>query len=117
MEWERAVDQALAETGEPVELRAAALKVAFDKLETEQDQLDGIRRLLDLAEDESVAVVYPILFDRTCSTGILDVVFADVLNRPEEIKQPVIGRIADDPEHPLCAAAAHILSETREETE
>jgi len=112
--WEAAVD-ALVEVRPDADLaaRGRQLHEQFSALETEQDKIDGTRRLMNLMPDEAVPAVYPILFDLTQPEEVLGTIFSDILNRPETVKQPVIDAVAQEVRHPMFTDAAHIKEVTR----
>ena len=112
-DWERAVDLAIAQTNAPVELRARQVKEAFDKLADDAKE-ENIRRLLNLTPDDQFGLVSEILFDKTCSENVLDAIFSDALNRPEEIKVPIMKRLVQDKKHPMFFESARILDITGE---
>lgn len=110
-EWERVVDGAIAETNTPVEIRAHAVKEAFDKI-SEDAREENIRRLLNLTPNDQFGLVNEILFDKSYSENVLDAIFSDALNRPEAIKVPIMRKLVLDKKHPMFFQSARILDVT-----
>ncbi len=100
----------------PTPAQRAAFYNAFKKLH-EDNQQESIARATNLLPDENISLLYDILFDTSLDETILDAVFSDVLNRPEEIKEPIIDIIAKDKKHPLFTEAAHIKNVTAPDPE
>jgi len=92
----------------PVETHARSLKAAFDCLE-QPDRLECLSFALNLLPDEQFPAIYPIMFDKSQEPDILDAIFDDALNRPEEIKHPLMKALRADREHPLFFDSARIL--------
>lgn len=111
--WDAMVRQ-LAETNSaPTEERIVQVKEAFDCL-GKADQMDGMRLALNLLPDEQFPCLYGILFDKSENAEILDAIFSDALNRPEEIKLPAMKILAMDKQHPMFFESARILDATGE---
>jgi hypothetical protein len=111
--WEGLVD-ALAESKDvPTHERMMSVKEAFDAV-AKKDQMDAIHTALNLVPDEQFAALYAILFDKQESEDVLDAIFSDALNRPEEIKVPLMKELAKDKTHPMYFESARILDATGE---
>ena len=106
--WETLVDQVIEQKNVPVEEQAKRVKEAFDKLDKE-DQMDGIHRSLNLFPEEQFPSLYAILYDKTENPEVLDAIFSDALNRPEELKNPLMKELVKDKEHPCFFESARIL--------
>ena len=50
-----------------------------------------------------------VLFDPAQPTEVVDAVFNDLLNRPEEVKTPLLEEISQDSSYANCAEARRIL--------
>jgi len=111
--WESLVDQMAEMTDAPTRERRASVKEAFDKLGKE-DQMDAIQTALNLLPDEQFTSLYGILFDKQENPEVLDEIFSDALNRPEEIKIPLMKELAKDKTHPMFFESARILDATGE---
>jgi len=106
--WETLVDQLAEQKDASPQEQAARVKEAFDKLDKE-DQMDGIHRSLNLLPDEQFPALYAILYDKTEDAEVLDAIFSDALNRPEELKNPLMKELVKDKEHPCFFESARIL--------
>ncbi len=106
--WDSLVDRLAEREGPPDEEASRRVKEAFDALDP-ADQMDGIRRSLNLFQDEQFPVLYGILFDKAENAEVLDAIFSDALNRPEEIKNPLMKELVKDKEHPCFFESARIL--------
>jgi len=111
--WETLVDQMAEMTDAPTRERRASVKEAFDKL-AKADQMDAVQMALNLLPDEQFTSLYGILFDKQGDPEVLDEIFNDALNRPEEIKVPLMKELAKDKNHPLFFESARILDATGE---
>ena len=106
--WETLVDQLVEQKDASPQEQAARVKEAFDQLDKE-DQMDGIHRSLNLLPDEQFPALYGILFDKAESAEVLDAIFSDALNRPEELKNPLMKELVKDKTHPCYFESARIL--------
>ncbi len=106
--WEALVDQLAEQADPPTPERQTRVKEAFDRL-AKEDQTGGIQTALNLLPDEQFPVLYGILFDKGESEEVLDAIFSDALNRPEEIKMPLMRELRKDREHPMFFESARIL--------
>jgi len=106
--WENRVEALRDKTQAPSAQQAIAMKQAFDELHAD-DRLDAIQYALLLLPDMQISVIYPILLDKSQSEEVLDAIFDDVLNRDEQIKNPLMRELRKDKEHPLFFESARIL--------
>ena len=112
-EWESLVDKLSEMTEKPTKETAKEVKEAFDKLD-KKDQQDAIQRAVNLLPDEQFPSLYGILFDKSENADVLDTIFSDGLNRPEDIKVPMMKELVVDKEHPMFFESARILDVTGE---
>ena len=75
----------------------------------EENRTEEVHHAMNLLPDESVSVMYGVLFDKTQPEEIMDVIFSDILNRDEDIKNPMMREIVKDETHPMYTVSAHIL--------
>lgn len=54
-------------------------------------------------------VVYGVLFDKTQPSEVIDVIFRDLLNRDEAIKNLLMEEIVKNKAHPMYVESARIL--------
>ncbi|MCL1920597.1 MAG: hypothetical protein FWG50_05890 [Kiritimatiellaeota bacterium] len=90
------------------------IRDAFREM-SEENRMEEVHHAMNLLPDESVEVMYGVLFDKTQPEDIMDVIFSDILNRDEGLKIHMLREIAKDKDHPLYAIAAHILEVTDDE--
>lgn len=79
---------------------------------TEENRMEEVHHAMNLLPDESIAVIYGVLFDKTQPEDIMDVIFSDILNRDEAIKILMMREIAKDPTHPMYEESVRILEIT-----
>ena len=106
--WESMVSEVVEQKAVPTPEYAKHVKEAFDKLDR-ADQLDGIHQALNLFSDKQFHSLYEILFDKGEEPEVLDAIFSDALNRPEEIKMPLLKALSKDRDHPMFFESARIL--------
>ena len=70
---------------------------------------ESAQSLLNLVSDGNFGVMRDVLFDPAQPTEVVDAVFNDLLNRPEEVKTPLLKEISQDSSHANCAEARRIL--------
>jgi hypothetical protein len=106
--WESLLSLVIEQKDAPAADQARRVKDAFDRLD-KADQMDCIRQALNLIPDERFTVLITILYDRGEDPEVLDAIFSDALNRPEEIKMPLLKAIRKDREHPMFFESSRIL--------
>ena len=110
--WNNAISSvtALQEEGRrPSASDVRKFKAAFDAFSAEQKR-DNINEALNLFTDESIDCLTAILYDSSEPLDILNDVFNDIMNRPDEIRGKVFQHIVSDPKHPLLDEVRDILS-------
>ena len=112
-EWESLVDQLVEAKDAPTPERKASVKEAFDKLD-KNDQMAAIQTSINLLPDEQFTSLFGILYDKSGNPEVLDAIFSDALNRPEDIKVPMMKDLVVDKEHPMFFESARILDVTGE---
>lgn len=73
-----------------------------------------LQRALNLVPDENAMLLVGILLDKEQPKEMLELVFNDVLNRDDTVKQPILRELFKDKEHPCWADVAWILDVTGE---
>jgi hypothetical protein len=111
--WEAMIDKVAELTTKPTVERATQIRDMFMGL-NKADQMNAITTALHLLPDEQFPLLYILLFDKTQEFELLDEIFSDALNRPEEIKVPLMKLLMQDKEHPLSSEAERILDATGE---
>ena len=71
-----------------------------------------LQRALNLVPDENVMLLAGILMDKSQDRELVELVYNDLLNRDEDVKQPILQQIFKDREHPCWADTAWILDVT-----
>ncbi len=71
-----------------------------------------LQRALNLLPDDNIMLLVGILMDKSFGSEILETVYNDILNRDEDVKQPILKEIFKDKEHPCWADTAWILDVT-----
>lgn len=77
----------------------------------------SVHRALNLVPDANVALLAGLLFDKSQPTEVTREVFNDIVNRPEEVKKPILDEIYKDKTHPCCSDAEWIFEVTGEKPE
>lgn len=72
-------------------------------------KLENINHAVNLLPDETVSVLNGILLDAAQPAEVLGVIFHDMLNRDEAIKNPMMEEIVKNKKHPLYVESARIL--------
>lgn len=97
------------------------LSAEVDNQSTVRQLLDGLQRLpveaqeeymahaLNLCEDEDYARVETIYLAAGTPPEVSEEVLNDVLNRPDEVKLPLLAKTLRQPAHPMAAEAQEIL--------
>jgi len=71
-----------------------------------------LHRALNLVPDENVMLLAGILMDKSQDKELMELVYNDVLNRSDDVKQPILQQIFKDKEHPCWGDTAWILDVT-----
>lgn len=102
--WEKAFDGFVKlqedEKWKPSEADIAKFKVLFDKMDAEQ-RLEQIPHAQNLFSDASFGFLKAILMDPSEPQDVLESIYHDLLNRPEELKYPVLREVHKVKNHPL----------------
>jgi hypothetical protein len=110
--WEDLVDDVVREdNATPLPERGQKLKAALKEV-PDSEKTTGVQTLLNLLPDETFAMVEPILLDPAENPEVLDAIFSDMLNRPDELKNPYIIKISKMKNHPQFTDAMHIKTVT-----
>jgi hypothetical protein len=72
-------------------------------------KLENINHAVNLLPDETVSVLNGILLDAAQPAEVLGVIFHDLLNRDEAIKNPMMEEIVKNRKHPMYVESARIL--------
>ena len=105
--WEERLDAILAGEGSNREAVRRLLQ-DFNQLSPEA-QTEYISHVLNLCEDEHYAPVSAIYLRNDTPAQVREQIFDDALNRPDEIKLPMLARTMTTPNHPMQDEAKEIL--------
>jgi hypothetical protein len=106
-EWEDKVDAILTPEGKDVD-KAKQLLQLFPTL-PEDGKEEVAQHLSNLVADEDYAPLGKLFLDPTLPETVLDVLMADVLNRPNSVKLPTLLEVARNPQHPGASEAKDLL--------
>lgn len=81
----------------------------FNRLPLEA-QTEYIAHALNLCEDDDYGAMEGIYMRSDSPADVREQIFDDVLNRPDEIKLPMMARTMEAPNHPLAGEAKDILT-------
>jgi len=105
--WEERVDVILI-TEEPESEKAKKMLDIFPNL-PEKGQVEVARHLSNLVSDGDYASLSRYLTDSSLPQPVLDILFGDILNRPNSLKLPALLEVARDPENANATQAHDIL--------
>lgn len=99
----RDLEEPLGETG------VAAFKVMFDALDADEKN-SYAHHAANLIPDANVACLRAILMDVSEPQEVLETIYYDLLNRPEEIKNLILREVAELESHPLRDEVHELIS-------
>ncbi len=106
-DWEDRLDDILGNDDED-KVKTTKLLELFPRM-PEEGQEETARHLANLVEDEDYAPLGSYLTNATLPESVLDVLIQDVLNRPNELKMPLLLDVAKEPGHPKAEEARDLL--------
>jgi hypothetical protein len=108
-QWEEKVDEILRDTTETdSDMKANKLLELFPTLPA-AGQLETAQHIANLISDTNYFQIASYMTNATTDPDVLDEFFADLLNRPNDVKLPMLLQIARTPEHPEAGEAKDIL--------
>jgi hypothetical protein len=72
-------------------------------------QEEFVAHAVNLCEDEQFADMEKVYFDPGTAKEASETIFNDALNRPDEIKLPMLAKTIRNPAHPMAAESREIL--------
>jgi len=72
-------------------------------------QEEFIAHAVNLCEDEQFGMLAEIYYNANTPREVSETIFNDALNRPDEIKLPLLAKTLRNPAHPLAGEAKEIL--------
>lgn len=106
-DWEDRLDEILKPEGEEAE-KVKKLLEMFPRL-PEDGQVEVANHLSNLVPDENYEPLGKYLKDAKLPEPVLDVLLADLLNRPNTLKLPLLIDVASNPEHAKATEAKDLL--------
>lgn len=105
--WEEKVEEILG-TDEPEAVKAKQMLEIFPRL-TAEGQTEAAQHLANLTEDQDFAPLGAILTDAAMPEEVLEVIMADLMNRPNTVKLPLLLEVAKLEAHPNAEEARDLL--------
>jgi hypothetical protein len=105
--WEDKLDDILASDMEDTN-KVTAMFDMFPTLDAD-GKVEVAQHLSNLVDDDQYAPLGQLLLDPKLPTEVLDLLIADVLNRPNPIKLPMFLGVARTPDHPNREEALELL--------
>jgi hypothetical protein len=105
--WEDKVDEIISPEGEDSE-KVKRLLGMFPRL-PEDGQVEVAQHLSNLVPDENYEPLGKLLKDAKMPEAVLDVLLADLLNRPNSVKLPAILEVASNPQHAKASESKDLL--------
>jgi len=106
-DWEEKLETILGSEGEERE-KVKQLLGLFPRVSAE-GQVEVAQHLSNLVEDHDYESLKKLLLDPKMPEDVLDVLVADILNRPNGIKLPTLLEVARTPDHPKAEEAKDLL--------
>jgi len=107
-DWEARVDQILSDDSTEVDAKARQMLELLPHL-PEAGQVETAQHISNLLADEDYQKFGSYLTNAATPVSVQDVILADVLNRPNEIKLPLLLQTARSPGNAEAAEAREIL--------
>ena len=107
VEWETKIDTVL--TADTDDLQKAQKILELLPQLPEEGQEEAAEHLANLLPDDQYAAARQLLTNVKTSEGVQDALLSDLLNRPNELKLPVLLEIARASEHPRAEEAKEFL--------
>jgi len=105
--WEERLDALLTtETNSATTVRGLTLNFASLPPEAQEE---FIAHAVNLCEDEQYSLLEGIYLNNATPAEVKDTIFNDLLNRPDEIKLPLLAKSLANPAHPMAADSREIL--------
>jgi len=106
-EWETQLDGILTAPGDTA-TAARALLAAMPGL-PEEAQEQYIAHALNLCEDADFSRAEEIYLRPSTPPSVAEAIFNDALNRPDEVKLPLLAKTMGNPNHPMAGESRGIL--------
>jgi len=106
-DWENKLDEILEMEADETTV-ARRLVAAMRGLPVEA-QTEFLEHALNLYEDENFQELQAVYLNAQTSPEVVEVIFDDMLNRPEEVKLPLLAQTMRLPRHPMAEESREIL--------
>ncbi len=106
-DWEDKIDGILGSDLDDA-VKARQMLELFPRL-PEDGQMEAAQHLSNLVEDKDYEPLGKLLTNTGLPEAVLDVLLADVLNRPNSLKLPLLLKVAEDPRHAKAQEAKDLL--------
>ncbi|MEY4300559.1 MAG: hypothetical protein RIR25_1795 [Verrucomicrobiota bacterium] len=107
-QWENLLDGLLTSAGSDTAKTVRGLTLNFASLPPEAQE-EFIAHAVNLCEDEQYSLLEGIYLNNATPAEVKDTIFNDLLNRPDEIKLPLLAKSLANPAHPMAADSREIL--------
>ena len=107
MAWEDRLDELLT-NDEDNTTTARGLVSSMRGLPPEAQE-EFIAHAVNLCEDEQFELLANVYFEAATPSEVKETIFNDVLNRPDEIKLPLLAKTLRNPTHPMAGESKEIL--------
>jgi hypothetical protein len=109
-DWEDRLNGILGSTAEDEAAKAKQLMAMFPRL-PEDGQVEVAQHLANLTDDKDFAPLGAYLVDPATPETVVDVLMADLLNRPNAVKLPLLLGVAQScPDHKTAEEAKEVLA-------
>ena len=107
--WEKAINNLLGSDNENDQV-AASLAAMVPTLPLE-GQVEAVQHMVNLLDDEQYGLAQNMVLNPGLHPELSEVLFSDVIARPNRVKLPVLVMLMDSPGHPLQVEAHTSLQE------
>jgi len=105
--WEERLDELLtSETDNATTVRGLVSSMRGLPPEAQEE---FVAHAVNLCEDEQFGILAEIYYNSATPKEVSETIFNDALNRPDEIKLPMLAKTLRNPAHPLAGEAKEIL--------
>ena len=105
--WEERLDELLtADTDNATTMRGLVSSMRGLPPEAQEE---FVAHAVNLCEDEQFGMLAEIYYNANTPQEVSETIFNDALNRPDEIKLPLLAKTLRNPAHPLAGEAKEIL--------
>lgn len=107
MAWEERLDELLTnDTDNTATVRGLVSSMRGLPPEAQEE---FVAHAVNLCEDEQFDLLANIYFEAATPSEVKETIFNDVLNRPDEIKLPLLAKTLRNPTHPMAGESKEIL--------